>query len=81
MTGEKGPEPFMPDSPGRIIPTKDMMAANGNGATFNNTVNVSGNGVTEAQVRRALEENNKIVGRNLERTWGVRSSNYNALRG
>ena len=81
MTGEKGPEPFMPDSPGRIIPTKDMVAANGNGATFNNTVNVSGNGVTEAQVRRALEENNKIVGRNLERTWGARSSNYNALRG
>lgn len=81
MTGEKGPEPFMPDTPGRIIPTKDMVAANNNAPTFNNVVNISGDGVTEAQVRRALQENNRVMEQQLSRSWGARQSTYNALRG
>ena len=40
MTGEKGPEPFIPDVPGRIVSNKDMLGGGGGGDT-NVTQNIN----------------------------------------
>ena len=44
MVGEQGPELFMPDRPGRIVPNDDIAAAGGNAnVTFNiNAVDAAG---------------------------------------
>lgn len=56
LVGERGPEPFIPNVSGTILPNSSLSAAGGGGQ-----VNVNITAMDSQDVRRALEKNNRWI--------------------
>ena len=67
LVGERGPELFVPERPGRIIPAQDMSRGGGRAQATNITINITNQGQSSDMTRRSAGQVAVAVRRAMDR--------------